>query len=739
MGDVQQTVGGILRRLEQAAEEARTAPAPTPSVGHADLCIAMATYDDFDGAWFTAVSTLVHHREVADRISFLLLDNHPTGEAARYLKRMESLPRFRYLPFDGYRGTAVRDLLFREADADVVCCLDSHVLLAPGSLVALLEYFDQRPGCMDLVQGVLTQRGGTRAMATHMIPEWGQSMFGKWALDERALAAGEPFDIEMHGLGFFACRKEAWPGFNPRLRGFGAEEGYLHEKIRRAGGRTVCHPGILWAHRFERPGGIPYPMAYEERLRNYRITFDELGWDLDGLEQHYRAMANDNMFSYVAERIDRQLTSPFIGIDGLFAVRPPEMSRLDAVSSFDQFDVLWRVEIIDPEVDDGDDGDERWEAAIAEATRRAAQRGYRSALVLEPEATVENPRQQLARATGCPRADLVTTGGADGYGPRATYLTIEASSISLIGGGSTAQHDHDPDGVIGPILPIVVPSLEVVAPPADRRRRAIVAVLRPREHLPFITEWCQHHLDQGWAVYLLDNTGSIGSVRRTSAHRYDLADQRRQEGRSLPFEHYLDDVDEAGIAALMRAELAPLDGVTVLDWQPRLETGEVIHGQAEAYARFCEQYRGLIDWAAFIDPDEYLVVAPGFDWDDLIERAERSDCPRIVLKGIVYESRWTDDGVPLERAGLGVCGLQTGRWKNVVRLDQATRVDVHYMWQFGDKRHMARPDPVLFGLHHYNGRRPDGLLNVTDQPARTFLDESVGVIPDDADVAVADA
>ena len=48
-----------------------------------------------------------------------------------------------------------------------------------------------------------------------------------------------PFEITMQGLGLFACRRDAWPGFNPAFRGFGGEEGYIHEKIRQRGGETL--------------------------------------------------------------------------------------------------------------------------------------------------------------------------------------------------------------------------------------------------------------------------------------------------------------------------------------------------------------------------------------------------------------------------------------------------------------------------------------------------------------------
>ncbi len=52
-------------------------------------------------------------------------------------------------------------------------------------------------------------------------------MYGIWGADPRAAdPVAPPFEIGMQGLGAFACRRFAWNGLNPRLRGFGGEEGF---------------------------------------------------------------------------------------------------------------------------------------------------------------------------------------------------------------------------------------------------------------------------------------------------------------------------------------------------------------------------------------------------------------------------------------------------------------------------------------------------------------------------------
>lgn len=113
-------------------------------------------------------------------------------------------------------------------------------------------------------------------------------MWGTWATDPRgADPEGEPFDIPTQGLGAFSCRREAWLGFNPLFSGFGGEEGYLHEKFRQAGHRTLCLPWLRWSHRFGRPKGVTYRNTGEDRLRNYLIGHAELGLDPMPVVEHF--------------------------------------------------------------------------------------------------------------------------------------------------------------------------------------------------------------------------------------------------------------------------------------------------------------------------------------------------------------------------------------------------------------------------------------------------------------------
>ena len=296
-------------------------PAPTPPGPPRKLTIGMATYDDFDGVYFSAQAIRLYHPEITADTEILVIDNHPTGPAAAALKNLESsIDGYRYVPAPFAPGTAVRDLVFREASGEFVLCMDSHVLFPPGALARLIEYVTENRGSRDLLQGPLLS-DSLKTIATHFDPVWREGMWGVWARDERGVdPAAPPFEIPMQGLGVFCCRRDAWPGLNPRLRGFGGEEGCLHEKFRRAGARTLCLPFLQWMHRFARPFGTPYPHDWEGRIRNYLILFDEIGLDRAPIVKHFEEFLGAEQARAAVEAVDREFANPFWHFDAIYCI-----------------------------------------------------------------------------------------------------------------------------------------------------------------------------------------------------------------------------------------------------------------------------------------------------------------------------------------------------------------------------------------------------------------------------------
>jgi len=250
-----------------------------------ELTIGMATYDDFHGVYFTLQALRQYHDLAGTEL--LVVDNFGCEATREFVEHWAS---GRYVRATEAVGTAApRDRVFAEARGEAVLCCDSHVLFAPGAIARLKQFYRDHPDRLDLLQGPLLYDDGVN-LATHFEPVWREQMWGIWATDPRGLDPdGAPFDIPMQGLGVFSCRRRAWLGFHPRFRGFGGEEGYIHEKFRRAGRRCLCLPWLRWLHRFARPAGVPYPLTVEAKLRNYLIGHAELGLDVRPILAHFRA------------------------------------------------------------------------------------------------------------------------------------------------------------------------------------------------------------------------------------------------------------------------------------------------------------------------------------------------------------------------------------------------------------------------------------------------------------------
>ncbi len=287
------------------------APKATPHRGKKRLTIGMATFDDYDGVYFTLQSLRLHHPDIIDETELVVVDNNPTGACAEPLKRLDTvIPNYRYIPFGDNKGTAAsRAKIFEEATGDFVLVIDCHVLLAPGSLMRLDRYFHDNPQTVDLLQGPMV-RDNLKSVFTHWEQVWRRGMYGEWAEDPRGADPDtEPFDIPMQGCALFACRREVWPGFNPAFRGFGGEEGYLHEKFRQKGGRTLCLPFLRWLHRFQRPMGVPYPLVWEDRIRNYLIGWMELGLATDPIVEHFSEIIGETSTKKVLEAVTEEMAS----------------------------------------------------------------------------------------------------------------------------------------------------------------------------------------------------------------------------------------------------------------------------------------------------------------------------------------------------------------------------------------------------------------------------------------------
>ena len=268
------------------------------------LTIGMATIRDYHGVYFTLQSLRLQAiaAGIHNDIEYVVVDQDPRnehGEQCRQLVETYAVRHSagaRYYAMPEARGTTQpRQRIFDEARGQWVLVLDCHVLLPPGVLRLIHHWCATHPSDRDLHQGPLLYDGlDSQSVSTHFDAEWRGGMWGRWATDRAALATGKPFPIHAQGLGMFLGRRESWPGFDRRWRGFGGEEGCIHEVFRERGDRALCHPEWPWVHRFAKPGGVNVPSYTYSKVRNYVLGFQRVGRDIDEIRKHFVVdLAND--------------------------------------------------------------------------------------------------------------------------------------------------------------------------------------------------------------------------------------------------------------------------------------------------------------------------------------------------------------------------------------------------------------------------------------------------------------
>jgi len=244
------------------------------------LTIGMATYDDYNGVYFSVQALKMYHKICGSKdVEIVVLDNNPKSKHGEEIKSfITNWAKEKYVPYEEKSSSFNKYKIVDYAEGKYVLIIDSHVLLKQGAIDHLLEYYNKNPNCKDLVQGPLVY-DDLKHYSTEFSPQWRGEMYGIWHTNEKDYEAGIPFEIKLQGMGLCSFERQNWPGISPHFKGFGAEEGYIAEKFRQNGGRNICIPQLGWVHRFGRPDGARYPLFLEDRIWNYFVGWLEITKD----------------------------------------------------------------------------------------------------------------------------------------------------------------------------------------------------------------------------------------------------------------------------------------------------------------------------------------------------------------------------------------------------------------------------------------------------------------------------
>ncbi len=160
------------------------------------LSIGMATFSDHEGVWATVQALRLYHAEAMRHCELIVVDNDPQSEHGQENRKLISwvyarrdCADVRWIPFTATQGTAApRQHIFDQARGKAVLVMDCHVLLVPGAIQRLLDWYAANPGTCDLVSGPLLY-DDLATYSTHFTDVWEEKMWGKWGMDLRGSEA----------------------------------------------------------------------------------------------------------------------------------------------------------------------------------------------------------------------------------------------------------------------------------------------------------------------------------------------------------------------------------------------------------------------------------------------------------------------------------------------------------------------------------------------------------------------
>jgi hypothetical protein len=121
------------------------------------LTIGIPTHNDYDGLYFTIMSLKLYHPFLrTDEVEFVVIDNDPDNKKiADSIQKLVRSVNGKYIPMREKTSTTVKWLIPNYAEGEYVLIVDSHIMIEPGGIDALMSYYESNPNTKHLIQGPL--------------------------------------------------------------------------------------------------------------------------------------------------------------------------------------------------------------------------------------------------------------------------------------------------------------------------------------------------------------------------------------------------------------------------------------------------------------------------------------------------------------------------------------------------------------------------------------------------------
>lgn len=225
-------------------------------------------------------------------------------------------------------------------------------------------------------------------------------------------------------------------------------------------------------------------------------------------------------------------------------------------------------------------------------------------------------------------------------------------------------------------------------------------VFIPRENILFIPEYIAYHYHLGVEKFYLYDNRHVDILSQFDSHN-SAARNGMVPGsinkQGLNFTQMINLTNEEIDATLKRIKSQyPQGTITMVDWQPRNEKGNVIYGQQAAIRDWIRKYGHEIDYGLHVDFDEFIVT-PSFE--KVIQDMQKRQITCLNLGQYSYPSRFRLIEKPILSFDLPHRELSMRGLKNFFDVKRSHKTSIHKC-----NSGASNADPRLIHFRHYRSK-----------------------------------
>lgn len=241
----------------------------------------------------------------------------------------------------------------------------------------------------------------------------------------------------------------------------------------------------------------------------------------------------------------------------------------------------------------------------------------------------------------------------------------------------------------------------------SEKNYAIHTVFIAKENILFLEQWIDYHMLLGFnKFYLYDNSkvNLTNDPHNNTYHEKNVIPNKINK-YCINYDEIVKLSDTEIVNILKKIEEKYSKNIRIIEWSPRNKENKVMYEQRKAHNNcLIHLKKDNIDWCAFIDMDEYIVINNKKNINLYLADLENTNISCIKMKCHNMLTRFSNIKEPCINILKGIEKPRNAAQKNIIKIKDCKHVDIHWCILENNKQ-IKETDDILF--LHYNCNKDD--------------------------------